>query len=44
MANTITKTDLVEAVSERNGYTKRHATEVVEALLEIMIVGVKGGT
>ena len=36
MTNTLTKTDLVEAVSERNGYTKRHATEVVEAHLKIM--------
>ncbi len=36
MTNTLTKTDLVKAVSERNGYTKRHATEVVEALMEIM--------
>ncbi len=36
MTNTLTKKDLVEAVSERNGYTKRHVTAVVETLLEIM--------
>jgi len=36
MGNTLTKTDLVEAISVGNGYTKRQATEVVETFLEII--------
>ena len=33
---TLTKTDIVEAVAEQNGYTKVRSLKVVETLLEII--------
>jgi len=36
MGSALTKTDLVEAISVGNGYTKHQTTEVVETFLEII--------
>ncbi len=33
---TLTKVHIVEAIAERNGYTKKNSTELVETLLEII--------
>ncbi|MEE8480933.1 MAG: integration host factor subunit alpha [Desulfobacterales bacterium] len=35
-AMTLTKSQMIEAVSEANGFTKRKATETVETILEII--------
>ena len=33
---TLTKADIIQAVAEQNGFTKKKATDTIETLLEIM--------
>ncbi len=34
MGNTVTKADIIEAINQRIGYSKKESAEIVEALLE----------
>ena len=43
MSNTLTKAQIVEAVAEANGFTKKQAGETVEALLEIIKRSLESG-
>ncbi len=36
MPNTLTKTDIIEAIRKENGYSRNQSTEVTEILLEII--------
>ena len=40
---TLTKADIVETISEENGYTKNKSFEIVETLLEIIKSAIEAG-
>ena len=43
MTNTLTKTDIIEAIQKENGYSRKQSTEVTEILLEIIKQSLESG-
>ena len=43
MTNTLTKSKLIDAVSETNGFTRHKASDTVETVLEIIKQGLESG-
>ena len=43
MLNTLTKSDIIEAIQKENGYSLRQSSEVTEILLEIIKRSLESG-
>ena len=43
MPNTLTKTEIIEAIKEVNGYSRKQSSEVIEILLEIIKQSLESG-